>query len=184
MFLKACFVNTAPVLLKQRCPEKTQSQSATCRCFLTEKRCWMTVPPHLRLSTEVPLDSHPAELYGVYCTCIWTPTLFKSVSGVHQELVNDLHWAFSNFISNLNHRKFLPALNIQKQRAARYRENLLGKYHYLIVLFLYSSLGICYWHWQTQMLYHLVHKSPLSIEGRLSCNNLSHITALKKPHQN
>lgn len=140
-----CFVNTAPVLLKQQCPEEKQSQSATCRCFLTGKWCWMPISPHLPLPIELPLDSQPAERYRAYRTCIWTPTLFKPVSGVHQKLLKVLHWAFSNLSSNLNHRKLLPALNIPMQRAARYRENLLDKYHYLIVLFLYASLGICYW---------------------------------------
>lgn len=180
-----CFVNSAPVLLKQRCPEEKQSQSATCRCLLTGKRCWMPVSPaHLPLSTEARLDSQPAERYRVYCTCISTPTLFKSVSGCHQELVNVLHWDFSNFSSNLNHRKFFQ-LSIFQSKELEDTERIYWTSNTVWLSCSYispkeSATG----HWQTQMLYQLVHKSSLSIKGKLSCNNLSLVTALKKSHQN
>lgn len=148
MYLKTCFVNTASnntMLLKTYYIKEKQSKSAT-YCSYWTQNCGMPVSvPHLPLHSEVCLASQLAEWYQFYCIHILMTTLFNPVSGVKKELVNAFYWAFSNFNSNLSHRKFLLAFNMQQQRATRYDENLLGKCHYLIVLFLYSSLWISYW---------------------------------------
>lgn len=138
-------VNSAPVLMKEWCPEEKQSQSATCCCFLTGELCWIPISPHLPWALKFPWT------HSQLSDTRFIARVFGSQHSLNLFPVLTRNWLMfcteppSNFSSNLNHREFLPALNIPKQRAAKYRENLLGKYHYLILLFLYSSLGICYW---------------------------------------